>query len=117
MSSSKNDGHGGDNASPMIMFNVDLLIFFEKKIRNALVFQFIALTGELIFLPKLRDKRFSLCFAQICCTDQHSSRRMAAETLMEKQVVEEEEKEEEEEEEEVDVEMGWSKRYFQPYQR
>ena len=26
-----NDGHGGDNASPMIMFNEDLLIFFEKK--------------------------------------------------------------------------------------
>ena len=26
-----NDGLGGDNASPMIMFNVDLLIFFEKK--------------------------------------------------------------------------------------
>ena len=40
---------------------------------------------------------------------------MAAETLMEKQVVEEEEVEEKEEEEEV--EMGWSKRYFQPYQR
>ena len=42
---------------------------------------------------------------------------MAAETLMEKQVAEEvEDKEKEEEEEEV-VEMGWSKRYFQPYQR
>ena len=40
---------------------------------------------------------------------------MAAETLMEKQVVEEEKEEEEKEEEEV--EMGWSKRYFQPYQR
>ena len=40
---------------------------------------------------------------------------MAAETLMEKQVVEEGEVEEKEEEEEE--EMGWSKRYFQPYQR
>ena len=40
---------------------------------------------------------------------------MAAETLMEKQVVEEGEVEEKEEE--VEVEMGWSKRYFQPYQR
>ena len=26
-----NDGHGGDNASPMIMFNVDLLIYLRKK--------------------------------------------------------------------------------------
>ena len=35
-----NDGHGGDNASPMIMLNVDILIFFEKKtLRNALVYQ------------------------------------------------------------------------------
>ena len=41
---------------------------------------------------------------------------MAAETLMEKEVVEEGEVEEKEEEEE-EVEMGWSKRYFQPYQR
>ena len=41
---------------------------------------------------------------------------MAAETLMEKQVVEEGEVEEKEEVEE-EVEMGWSKRYFQPYQR
>ena len=40
---------------------------------------------------------------------------MAAETLMEKQVVEEGEVEEKEEEKEE--EMGWSKRYFQPYQR
>ena len=40
---------------------------------------------------------------------------MAAETLMENQVVEEGEVEEKEKEEEV--EMGWSKRYFQPYQR
>ena len=43
---------------------------------------------------------------------------MAAETLMEKQVVEEVEVGEvEKEEEEEEVEMGWSKRYFQPYQR
>ena len=42
---------------------------------------------------------------------------MAAETLMEKQVVEEGEEVEEVEEEKEEVEMGWSKRYFQPYQR
>ena len=40
---------------------------------------------------------------------------MAAETLMEKRVVEEGEVEEKEEEEELEI--GWTKRYFQPYQR